>query len=135
MPREALAEILCAAEIGGSLVTTSPRPPLDEIRYVPCPLCHTTMNRVNFGKVSGVIVDVCKAHGTWFDVGELTRIVAFAASGGLEKTRAREEAGQREERVADVRARTALLAMKVEGFRDRHRADEWNDFLNLLFRW
>ena len=52
------------------------------------------MNRVNFGKVSGVIVDVCKLHGTWFDAGELTRVVAFAAGGGLERTRAREKLEQ-----------------------------------------
>jgi len=37
------------------------------------------MNRINFGRTSGVIVDVCKKHGTWFDGGELTQVIAFAA--------------------------------------------------------
>jgi Zn-finger nucleic acid-binding protein len=56
----------------------------DVVRYVKCPLCHAVMNRVNFGKRSGVIVDVCKAHGVWFDRGELTQAIEFVAKGGLE---------------------------------------------------
>jgi Zn-finger nucleic acid-binding protein len=56
---------------------------LDTVRYVKCPLCHELMNRVNFGKRSGVIVDVCNAHGVWFDKGELTQAIEFVAHGGL----------------------------------------------------
>jgi Zn-finger nucleic acid-binding protein len=56
---------------------------VDVVRYVKCPLCHDLMNRVNFGKRSGVIVDVCKTHGVWFDRGELTRVIEFVAKGGL----------------------------------------------------
>jgi Zn-finger nucleic acid-binding protein len=59
---------------------------MDPVRYVKCPLCRGIMNRVNFGKRSGVIVDVCKGHGTWFDAGELTRAIEFVAAGGLEET-------------------------------------------------
>lgn len=62
-------------------------PPLegrvDEVRYLECPECRSMMNRRNFGSRSGIVVDVCKAHGTWFDTGELTRAVAFASTGGL----------------------------------------------------
>jgi Zn-finger nucleic acid-binding protein len=47
------------------------------------------MNRKNFAEVSGVIVDVCKKHGTWFDLGELPRVLAFVAAGGLERSRHR----------------------------------------------
>ncbi len=49
------------------------------------------MNRVNFAHCSGVIVDVCKEHGTWFDADELRRIVEFIRAGGLVTTRAREK--------------------------------------------
>ena len=35
------------------------------------------MNRVNLARCSGVIVDICRAHGTWFDREELSRIVEF----------------------------------------------------------
>ncbi len=105
IPREVLAEILCAAELGGALREVPARPvselgggsvdagPFgspDDVHYVSCPQCHNAMNRVNFGKVSGVILDVCRAHGTWFDAGELTRVVAFAGAGGFERTRASE---------------------------------------------
>ncbi len=60
------------------------------IRYLPCPMCHKLMNRVNFAHCSYVIVDVCKAHGTWFDKDELRRAVEFIRSGGMEKARARQ---------------------------------------------
>lgn len=92
--RDALADIMCRAEIGGAVPDLPARTSskmIADVRYLPCPLCHSTMNRANFGRVSGVIVDVCGKHGTWFDAGELTRTVAFAASGGLERTRAREK--------------------------------------------
>lgn len=55
--------------------------------YVPCPDCDNIMNRLNFGRRSGVIVDVCAGHGTWFDARELSRVVAFVESGGLEESR------------------------------------------------
>jgi Zn-finger nucleic acid-binding protein len=61
------------------------------VRYVPCPECGQLMNRVNFARCSGVIVDVCKGHGTWFDRDELRRIVEFIRGGGLEVSRAREK--------------------------------------------
>jgi Zn-finger nucleic acid-binding protein len=74
------------------------------IRYVPCPVCSTLMNRVNFAHCSHVVVDVCVKHGTWFDKDELRRIVEFIRAGGLEEARAREiselEAKQRELRNA-----------------------------------
>jgi Zn-finger nucleic acid-binding protein len=43
------------------------------------------MNRVNFGQLSGVVVDVCRQHGVWFDVGEINAVVDFVATGGLDR--------------------------------------------------
>ncbi len=63
----------------------------DKVRYVPCPQCAQLMNRVNFAHCSGVIVDVCKGHGTWFDRDELRAIVEFIRAGGLVASRAREK--------------------------------------------
>jgi Zn-finger nucleic acid-binding protein len=68
------------------------------VRYVPCPECGQLMNRVNFARCSGVIVDVCKGHGTWFDCDELSRIVEFIRGGGLDASRAREKQELEEER-------------------------------------
>ena len=82
-----------AAVLGGAtpdplatpLLTT-----LDEVRYRPCPICRALMNRLNFSERSGVIIDVCRGHGTWFDRDELRRIVEFIRAGGLEAARARD---------------------------------------------
>ena len=60
------------------------------VRYVPCPVCHELMNRLQFARCSHVVVDVCKPHGTWFDKDELRRAVQFIRGGGLEKARAQE---------------------------------------------
>ena len=70
------------------------------VRYVPCPECGQLMNRINFARCSGVVVDVCKGHGTWFDRDELRQIVEFIRAGGLEASRARELTKIEEERRA-----------------------------------
>jgi Zn-finger nucleic acid-binding protein len=56
------------------------------------------MNRVNFARCSGVVVDVCKGHGTWFDRNELQRIIDFIRGGGLTVSRSREKRELEEER-------------------------------------
>jgi len=84
--RERQAGILGTADA----VTPTTPIPLERIRYVPCPVCRELMYRVNFAKCSNVIVDVCKAHGTWFDKDELHRIVKFITAGGFDVARAKE---------------------------------------------
>ena len=61
-----------------------------EVRYLRCPECGQVMNRVNFARISGVVVDICKQHGVWFDADELMRIVDFIRGGGLDLARERE---------------------------------------------
>jgi Zn-finger nucleic acid-binding protein len=64
------------------------------------------MNRKNFGRSSGIIVDVCSRHGVWLDAGELPRVLEFVRSGGL----ARAERAEREEQQdARSAARSAEL--------------------------
>jgi len=84
----------------------------ERVQYVPCPQCHQLMNRVNFAHCSGVIVDVCKGHGTWFDQDELTKIIEFIRAGGLEASRHREKAQLEEERRL---LRQEQLAAAAEG--------------------
>ena len=69
-----------------------------QIRYLPCPVCRDMMNRINFANFSGVIVDVCRLHGTWFDRDELRRIVEFIRAGGMDKARQREIQNLEEDR-------------------------------------
>jgi Zn-finger nucleic acid-binding protein len=63
----------------------------EKISYVPCPHCGQLMNRMNFARCSGVIVDACKGHGTWFDRDELSEIIQFIRSGGFEVSRQKEK--------------------------------------------
>jgi len=39
-----------------------------------CPICHQQMRRVNAAQLAEL--DVCAAHGTWFDPGELRRVMS-----------------------------------------------------------
>ena len=91
------------ASITGMLASRVPTAgiPADTVRYVPCPACHKLMNRINFARSSGVIMDVCKPHGVWLDRGELERVVGFVDGGGL--TAAREH--DRAQAVAEERLR------------------------------
>jgi hypothetical protein len=43
------------------------------------------MPRKNWGQRSGVIVDVCSAHGIWFDADELAGVLRWVRDGGLEQ--------------------------------------------------
>jgi Zn-finger nucleic acid-binding protein len=63
---------------------------LAAVRYLPCPACAKLMNRTNFARCSGVIIDTCKHHGIWFDRDELHAIVKFIEAGGMDKSRALE---------------------------------------------
>jgi Zn-finger nucleic acid-binding protein len=72
--------------------------PPAKVNYVPCPECSQLMNRANFARCSGVIIDVCKRDGIWFDRNELSRIVEFIRSGGLEMSRAKERLALEDER-------------------------------------
>ena len=82
-----------SAVLGGA--SPAPAHPLTNnetnVRYVPCPQCRQLMNRINFAHCSGVIVDVCKGHGTWFDRDELSGIIQFIRGGGLEVAREKEK--------------------------------------------
>ena len=118
--REQQAAVLGAA-------SPAPRGEISEggkIRYAPCPECRQLMNRINFARCSGVIVDICKGHGSWFDRDELTRIVEFIRAGGLDAARTREKAAiederrqLRQEQLSASRGSTSLLDIDAEDHR------------------
>jgi Zn-finger nucleic acid-binding protein len=86
---------------------------IEQVRYVPCPVCNQLMNRVNFAHCSNVVVDVCKTHGTWFDKDELRGIVEFIEAGGIEKSRERQIAELTEQQIktrAEIEASRAMDA-------------------------
>lgn len=94
-------------------------PKVETVRYVKCPTCQKLMNRVNFARVSGVIIDVCKGHGTWFDRDELRQILEFIAQGGLDKARAKDVERLKEaQREREVQRRTAEMTRPPPGSHD-----------------
>ena len=91
-----------------------------KVNYVPCPECTVLMNRVNFARCSGVIVDICKQHGTWFDRDELSRIVEFIHGGGLNASRAKEkiEIAEQRERLRQEQLTASLRGSAGLGITD-----------------
>jgi Zn-finger nucleic acid-binding protein len=79
-----------------------------EVRYAWCPLCGQVSNRMIFGQRSGIVVDVCREHGTWFDDGELDAVLAFVRGGGLEPDRAA-AAPTAIDRVLEAKVMVAVL--------------------------
>lgn len=71
----------------------------DHIRYLRCPVCSEVMNRVNFARVLGVVLDVCRPHGAWFDAGELRAVQKFVRGPGLRMVIRRRELGAEQERL------------------------------------
>ncbi|MEM9554347.1 MAG: zinc ribbon domain-containing protein [Acidobacteriota bacterium] len=92
--RSELASVLAGdASATSRPVPVQPPGPL----YRPCVVCSALMHRVNYGKRSGVIVDLCKEHGVWFDAEELQRVVTWIRDGGLERSEARDAEQTRED--------------------------------------
>lgn len=106
--------------------------------YIKCPICQTVMNRKLFAAGSGVVVDVCRAHGTYFDAGELPRIIDYVMQGGLEKAerkeidRARAEV-EREKHAARQVAATTAYATTHE-MRGLSAGGAFMDLLSFLIR-
>lgn len=68
-----------------------------QTKYIPCVRCGKLMNRKNFRRISGVLIDECGRHGVWLDAGELEKIRHFIADGGLDKSQDREIERTRDE--------------------------------------
>jgi Zn-finger nucleic acid-binding protein len=105
--REESAGVVSALALRVPLSATAP----DVVRYIPCPRCGKLMNRSNFARSSGVILDVCKSHGVWLDRGELQRVLGFIESGGLAlaREREREELVEEQRRLAALRDRSQQM--------------------------
>jgi len=108
------------------------------VRYLKCPRCSNLMGRMNFAHRSGVIVDICRPHGVWFDRDELRRIIEFIRAGGLQRARQiekeeihRERAKLEAQQSMGLRGET-LMSSNVE---DRYAAAELLGGLGSVLRW
>jgi Zn-finger nucleic acid-binding protein len=108
-----------SAVLGAATLATSDRTvAASKVSYIPCPECSQLMNRANFAKCSGVIVDLCKRHGIWFDRDELSRIIEFIREGGLDLSRSREKMQLEEERRNLERLKSGVPRSDASGIFD-----------------
>jgi Zn-finger nucleic acid-binding protein len=90
-----------------SEVASRARPPQhDGPLYRRCPTCRTPMTRINFERVSGILLDRCHDDGIWFDATELDAVLRWIKLGG--------ERLSDERRQDEVRARASQQRFKVE---------------------
>ena len=104
-----------------------------EVQYRKCVACGKVMNRVNFGRVSGTVVDVCKGHGTFLDSGELHLIVSFIQHGGLDRAR-RRQIEDLKEQEEHLRALQQAQSRMPSGIHVERSVQTWTgaDLLSLL---
>ena len=107
--------------------------PTTRVRYRPCVKCGKMMNRMNFGRLSGTIIDLCRGHGTFLDAGELHAVVTFIKEGGLDRARQRERDDLEEERHRVSMLKAQIEASERKSTRDwEHRSISLLDVRRLL---
>jgi Zn-finger nucleic acid-binding protein len=79
------------------------------------------MNRTNFAKRSGILIDTCRGHGTWFDADELPRIVEFVMNGGIDAANEAEmrqikESARRDRAKARTSGTQNIMSTRMGGF-------------------
>jgi Zn-finger nucleic acid-binding protein len=107
--------------------------------YIPCPQCGKLMNQKNFSGCSGVVLDWCRSHGSWFDKDELRQIVMFIRNGGLQKAREMEKANlqEQESRLRMQQRQLAALGRldtEAGGLDVKQSDDPLTQFLFHMFR-
>ncbi len=84
--------------------------PVGPLRYINCPVCSQLMNRKVWGSYSGVFVDRCQAHGTWYGKEETEKIREYIQKGGVEYEKfCRSESG-----LSDLGMRLSHLETRLE---------------------
>ena len=89
---------------------------------MPCPECGQLMNRKNFANTSGVIVDVCRAHGIWFDDREVER-VGMTGTGVSYNPTSNQYLASGSIRLRDLRGAGAVVGVGTDGPGCGHRQD------------
>jgi Zn-finger nucleic acid-binding protein len=104
------------------------------VRYVKCPRCSMQMNRKIFGRHSGVVVDVCKEDGIWFDSGELAAVLEFIEKGGLERAR-ESELKERAEQQRKERVRESMRVAPMVGEPISTRTELAAELVTAIITW
>jgi Zn-finger nucleic acid-binding protein len=111
---------------------TGANPARQAVQYRRCPECQSYMQRRNFQRSSGVILDHCHEHGTWLDADELERIAGFILSGGTPSpTLTQPSAAERRANAAFARASSRRV---FERSRREIETGGVESLLGMLFR-
>ncbi|MDP2306153.1 MAG: zf-TFIIB domain-containing protein [Pseudomonadota bacterium] len=102
------------------------------VRYLRCPVCETLMTPRVWERRSGVVVDVCQAHGAWLDGGELDRLREWTASARRARGPSADAEEQRLERAASGFGADASARAYVAS--DSSIASDLADFILGIFR-
>jgi Zn-finger nucleic acid-binding protein len=99
-------EFICsnaeARQAATGLLIPSPVQLDPAVRYLKCPQCQNLMNRMNYASRSGIVINICRAHGVWLDRDEMRQIVAFITAGGLDRARQAETEELQEARLSET---------------------------------
>ena len=112
------------AQRRGETIHYAPRvkggnPVTQQVAYRKCPECEAFMQRRNFRKTSGVIIDRCGNHGVWLDADELEQITGFVLSGGNPQAEKMMEEADRDAAAAVKRMRLAEYEVHSSSFSSR----------------
>jgi hypothetical protein len=137
--REERGTVMTSLGAGG---VAAKAPDQGKVRYVHCAVCDKVMNRVNFGKMSGIIVDVCKNHGVWFERDELRGVLQFVANGGLDRMRATESERKASQLsaigldpgISVTRSFTSTISFPAGGGANAHSDDLASATLNFVLK-
>lgn len=124
--RGELESHLASADSRGD-VPVGVAPPPRGPAYRRCPSCTQPMTPRNWERYSGVVVDVCNAHGVWVDSGELTRLYLWMDSPRRERTGALDAERARAER------RLASAGTDLSPRAGQHVANSWGAFAVEVF--
>jgi Zn-finger nucleic acid-binding protein len=88
------------------------------VKYRRCPECDQFMLRSNYKRSSGVILDECRAHGTWLDADELEQVAGFILA-GAHVSPALEAEHAAAERAASAAYKRARIEERVQQIQQR----------------
>ncbi|MFC1708559.1 zf-TFIIB domain-containing protein [Candidatus Omnitrophota bacterium] len=119
-------EVFTVDELHNLRKTYEPLGRIEKVQYFKCPRCVKLMWRKNYMSHSGIVVDKCRDHGTFFDKGELEKAVEFIKKGGVEYQKLRvAEVG-----ISETQSKLTREIGRVE--RDMYRLHWIGRFLSII---
>ena len=103
----------------------SANPARQSLAYRRCPECSEFMLRSNYRRSSGIILDLCGAHGTWLDADELEQVAGFILEGERGAARAEAEAERWRGAAADASRSSRVASLDAAAARVRVSQAGW----------